>query len=521
MNSLIPHDPRYRRRWMVPRNIRSIYPWKISQILALLKQVAVSETWSGNQPLQDQFCKALEAAGLKRAGVQYDPHSGGPRTYLAQLECLGLIFKRGAEIFFTQTGEDMLGGKPPLPLLQKQLLTHQYPSAYGKKPRVLIHPELQVKPFLFVLELLNREEIGFLTDIELAVALVYGHNRACLNICSTKIQELRSGRSISDVIGVVDRYTPRRQRFPDGLLDDANTFKNYLQSCCLVFSERINGRNAIRFDEENRKIYEKYLHLADEYIECHDDEGFQRRYGSRTKRGDTRQIPDQKAPSIDPAASIILSHFYARCGAEFVTQKATQEFVREMRQDYGFSPRKVKEAIGPHLNSTIDYFESTYIELSRSGDSRDAIKFEKATQAIFRDRLRFVVEHTGQRRRPKGVGGYADLFLIAEDNQHCAIVDTKASPRYSLPHADCIKMTGTYIPNYSELCAGRELELEFASYVAGGYSGDVLTRLREIQHQGKVPCSAITARKLLQIAKSKPADQEACRAMLSKSCVYG
>ena len=114
--ALAKHLSGYRRIWMFPRNIRSISPWKIAQMLSLFKRLTDYQEWSGNQNLQNNFCKALEAAGLKEVGTQYDPRSGGPRTYLAQFKCLGLVFERDdGRIFLTKAGEDIATGESPAP----------------------------------------------------------------------------------------------------------------------------------------------------------------------------------------------------------------------------------------------------------------------------------------------------------------------------------------------------------------------------------------------------------------------
>ena len=123
----VKFDERYRMIWMFPRNIRRISPWKISQIVTILQDVVADSDWQGRQDIQNSFCKALESAGLKRPGEQYDPHSGGPRTYLAQLKCLGMLFQDTSNrILYTQAGEELATGNAPLPILQDLLLRHQY-----------------------------------------------------------------------------------------------------------------------------------------------------------------------------------------------------------------------------------------------------------------------------------------------------------------------------------------------------------------------------------------------------------
>lgn len=520
MTPLVPHLEKHRNRWMFPRNIRRVSPWKMAQILTLMQRLSEYSEWNGNQELQNGFCKALEEAGLKRAGVQYDPNSGGPRTYIAQLECLGLVFKRNKGICFTVAGQDILDGKPPLPIMQHMLLRHQYPSAYGHATMVKINPALKIKPFLFILELLNHPEIGHLTGQELAVPLLYGHNRQCFDLCAEKILQLRAGASLSDIIDdPLDLYTPRGQKFPDGLIDDANACKNYLQACCFIYTERIDGHEIIRFDEDARAVYDSHLQYADDFISCDDYEAFQRRYGSWDRAKDTRSLGAEELSVPDPATSMILSQFYELCGGRPVTQ-LPEEFLKKLTAGYGFSRQQVLDAVEPHLRSSLDYFESTLIELSRSGRAQDGTRFEKAVTSLFKDRLLFNADHTGQRHR-RGTGGYADIFLVALDDVHCGIVDTKASPSYSLPHSDLTKMVQTYIPSYRELCGERPLRLEFASYVAGGFSAGVTGRLAEIEQNAGVPCSAITARELLSMSNGEVNRtlQENARRQLSQSQV--
>jgi hypothetical protein len=370
---------------------------------------------------------------------------------------------------------------------------------------------VRVKPFLFILELLNHPDVGWLSKEEMAVPLVYGHRPACRDLCIEKILQLRAGARFEDIIeDDNDLYTPRHQKFPEGLVDDANTFKNYLQSCCLVYEEQQDGRKVVKFDEDARAVYQEHLALREVFIEYDNDESFQRRYGALTERGDTRQLTDQSRPRLSPATSMILSQFYALCGENIISD-LPQTFIDALRHGYGFSLQQIQDAVGPHLATALNYFESTYIELSRSGNPSEATRFEKATEAIFRDRLDFVTRHTGQQRRV-GLGGYADIFLVALDQHHCAIVDAKASPRYALSHEDILKMASTYIPSYRELCGSRNLTLEFAAYVAGGYAGRIEDGLQEITRRAGTPCSAITARGLLGLAKEGSPDQVAVRA---------
>ena len=502
--SLVRHLDGFRRIWMFPRNIRRISPWKMSQILSLIMQHARYGEWSGNQSLQNAFCNGLEAAGLKREGEQYDPHSGGPRTYLAQLKCLGLIFQRDDELLLTKAGEDLAEGVPPLPIMQSMLLRHQYPSIYGQLQNVKINPDMKVKPFLFVLKLLNNPRVKHLTNEELAVPVIFGHNNDCLNLCVRKISQLRSGASLLNILEnrESDLYLPRGSHgnVMSNILDIANTAKNYLQACCLINVETADGENTITFAEEMRDVYESALRIEDDFIPVQSEESFQRAYGAWDRIKDTRSLVHKTTVRVVTAEeSIILAQFYSLCGTQIISS-VPESFIDQMQSSFGIDRNKVLDTIQPHIAQALDFFESTFLELSRSGTS-GALGFEKAITNLFNEKLYFKAKHTGQMRRAGEVGGYSDVFAVALDNKHCAIIDAKASPSYSLPASDYHAMLGNYIPNYRELTDGMDLELEFCSYVAGGFRGDIASKLKHLQSKSRIGCSAIRARDLLHLAK--------------------
>lgn len=508
---LARHIDGYRRIWMFPRNIRSISPWKVAQMLSLFRRLTDYQGWSGNQELQNNFCKALEGANLKVAGMQYDPHSGGPRTYLAQFKCLGLVFERhDGKIHLTKAGEDIAAGKPPLPIMQNLLLRHQYPSAYSNLQNLKINPYVRVKPFLFILEMLQDERVGYLTNEEMMIPVLYGHNRGCLELCVEKVLKMRKGMDIMSVIGDRERdlYLPRASRQDvakviANIRDIGNTCKNYLQSCCLVFSEQLEKKQRIAISPDMQDVIGDAIRDYDVYIPYRDsEEAFQRAYGAWDKAKDTRRIDEaEDIPVVKPEDSIIISQFYKYCGQNIVTD-IPDDFVLEMKSSFGFSRQKICDVISPHMSKTLDFYESTFLELSKGGSST-ATSFEKVVCALLEQKLLFKADHTGQKRRA-GVGGYADIFVVALDDQHCGILDTKASASYALPASDYHAMVNNYMPNYTELTGGRALRLEFASYVAGGFTANINDRLASISREGKVPCSAVSARDLLRLAKSNP-----------------
>ena len=77
----------------------------------------------------------------------------------------------------------------------------QYPSVYGLGSQVRIDPGMKVKPFVFLVRLLQDERLGgYLGSEDLAVPVVYGRRMDDFELCVRKILELRAGKSLRDVI---------------------------------------------------------------------------------------------------------------------------------------------------------------------------------------------------------------------------------------------------------------------------------------------------------------------------------
>lgn len=524
--SLVPHNPRFRRLWMVPRNKRDIPAWKISQLLSIFQQMAGQRQWSGNLRLQEMFRRELERLGLKRPGRQRDGNPGGDRTYAKQLECLGLVFKRPVGTYgLTLAGQAIVDGAPPLRILQTQLLRHQYPSAYGYSQNIWINPAVRVKPFIFILELLRRPEIRNLTDEELIIPVVYGHNHDCLDLCVQKILALRGGQALRTLIDspAPDLHTRKCQsRNVDERLADvrniANTFSCYASSTNLVIVDDSERLQRISFNPAVEELFAQELANRDTYLpQPENQESFQRAYGRWSAGRDSRADAELTPATLDLEMGCITAQLREYCESHADGQ-FPESLLTHLVTDYGYAVEKVRQAAGQLLPRVRTIFDERFIELSTCrGDNRAARLFEEAICAIFRDRLHFNAEHTGARPRG-GVGGYADIFLRALDPGYCAILDAKSYSRYDLPAQD-IRAMGDYAASFRELLPpGETATLEYSGYVAGGLSPAIPDRLKDVSTLTGIPCMAVSARKLLDLADKypAPADQPAVRRLLAQ-----
>ena len=502
--TLVKFDQKYRRIWMFPRNIRKIYPWKMAQVCQLIQELTASEEWSGNQDLQNSFSEGLERANLKAGGEKVDAHSGGARTYVSQLECLGLVYKHEDTVKFTLAGKSLIDMEEPLTVLQTQLLNHQYPSYYGLNQNVRIHPDLRIKPFLFLLALMQDADIQYLENLEIIFPVVYGHNWECFELCKEKILAFRQDGS-GDVLKFIDNpdedfYTPRaayNSRSLGNMQDIANTAKNYLEAVALVESETINRTQRISINSDFSGIINEALKQKNSFIANPSQNlSFQRSYGAWNRTKDTTKEVQPKKKT--KGESFILTHFMEYVGENLVIDNA-DDFVQRMAKQFGFKSHDVKAVIDPYLDKALSFFETKYIELSKGGTAT-ATDFEKATVQLLRDRLGIDAEHIGSKRKKAGVGAYTDVIAERATDNVCGLIDTKASSAYNIPSTDYAKMVSNYIPNYRDV-AKPESQLQFVSYVAGGFSGEVNSKLKNLFSDTKVPASAVSAKVLIDASR--------------------
>jgi len=508
--SLVAFDNIHRRVWMFQRNIRKIYPWKVSQILSLIHMNLENDTWSGNQTAQDAFTKSLEEVGLKREGVQYDLHSGGARTYFSQLESLGLFFTRDdGSMWLTIAGQDLVDGTHlPAEIMRTQLLNYQYPSIYSQVANVKIHPRIKVKPFLFILELLLDPEIEHLTDSEMIIPVMYGHNINCINICKNKILEFRDSQDIFSVIDnpAQDLFTPRtRGRSAEKALEDfkniANTCKNFLESCSLVISQ-IAEDSRVKQIVINEGVLPDILSALENkntFIPVNGAESFQRKYGAWNRQRDTRNLSRGTA-RVSRGEPIIHALFAEYAGKNLVLDMP-MEFV-DKAVNHGFDRQLVMNTIEPYLVNSLSLYEQNFMELS-SGGRATANDFEKAVRRLFEERLHYKATHTGQRHRAGKTGGFSDIFIQENSGRFCAIIDTKASPKYDLSAADFHTMTNSYIPSIQEIAEYKGEELGFCAYVAGGFSNSINDRVRTLSTESGKCFTAIKAYDLLKLCQKE------------------
>lgn len=503
--ALLSFNPKYRRIWMFPRNIRNIAPWKIYQILTVLMKCSDLDLKDGAD--QKYVYKMLNEAGIKGKANTRDKNPGGMRTYYAQLGTLGLVYENSEGKFrYTIAGQTIADEDNPLRVLQYQLLRHQYPSAYGHGQNVCIDPRLKVKPFMFLLRLLQDDRLeNYMTSQEMIIPVIYGHNDDCYEFCVEKIQEVREkdgdvASAISDF--ELDLYTPRSGfgKNLGNVGDIANTAKNYLQACSLIIvnGEKIGGKETYSFNPMYMDLYNQMLKESDDYISCKDDsesESFQRAYGRYNKVKDTRSETETSVDKESPEQSFIKFRYvlFANDNLFVDDEKPFYDSMGEM----GITASAVAEAVAPYKTKRRSIDENNFLEYANSGGSQ-AEEFEKALTNLFKS-IGFSDSYwIGRRKSEKNWrGNFPDVFIKKPYSDDVGFADAKASSKYSLGHDDMLKMRETYVGSNKELAP--DSTLRFFIYIAGGFRGDINTSVNQLATATNIPVTAMDARTALKL----------------------
>lgn len=184
--------------WWVTRPKRKLN--SIPEILAVFSTVSLDARWQGSIDLHIAFEDGLEKAGLKRVGERRDARGSGGRTYAAWLASLGLIFTQEStsKSYLTLAGEAIMQGSSPVDVLRNQVLKYQFPSPFSLSPatsKTRVTERFKIRPFRFLLRLMDDDRIGYLTNEEIAkIVMVEAENETekCFEYIVSRITAFRS-----------------------------------------------------------------------------------------------------------------------------------------------------------------------------------------------------------------------------------------------------------------------------------------------------------------------------------------
>ncbi|WP_336644847.1 hypothetical protein [Microbacterium sp. USHLN186] len=502
--------------WFVTRPHRKLI--RVPKSLAAFSGVAAGMRWNGNAELQMAYENRLEALDLKRPGEHTERARGrggsGGRTHAQMLYALGLFFfhrdseESDEEVHLTLAGQSLVDQEDALPVLRKQVLGFQFPSAYSVAKPVDVDRRFRLRPFVLLLRLLSDSRLGgYVTDEEIA-ACVLGyatrHSARQATAVADRVLDFRA-RGIESLEGdFADRFGAGKsaeQLIRTTLKDVANTFAQWLrytgyatESNGVDFGrpdvKTVTALNTDLMHDIEAQVAEwstKPLLAMNEgtgtaYDASRAAEAYQRTYGVKAgATKDQRQISAVRRTSTNDRTigliSAALSHLYATTIVTEPTAAVVDAIVTHTGLDREIVRTGVSQLIATP-RAGLGQFLDRYQQMAFSG-TEEAIAFEKATAEVMRTVFNLEAAHVGQGGRVPDVEVRSASWV--------GIVDTKAYAAYALESDHQLRMQTSYIPAYQ----GLHLPLGFFLYIAGGFAPSFTPNLRKISAATGVPGAGI------------------------------
>lgn len=484
--------------WWVTRPKRKLN--SIPEVLATFADISLDQEWHGQRNTHLSLEEALEEAGLKRVGERRDHTGGGARTYRAWVSSLGLIFEQETtgKIKLTLAGEAIMSGESPVKVLKNQILKYQFPSSFSLSRGVKVSERFRIRPFRFLLMLLNDRKIGYLTEEEIAkIVIVEAENESylCFKRVVDKILQFRSygdsclgGRFFehySSGKGTVNLDHPYSH-----LMDTANTFINWIEYTQLAKRDELS-RLVILEDKKPEVHY--ILSTNPPFIDRPGQhEYFQRKYGIDPKhKKDTRNLTESKTITYKIIAEQKIKQAFIAESLKKPISRITTSLIDAIGDQTGIEASLIEETLLKYYpHGAIGSFMVDYFEMAFKGRD-EATEFEKATVELFKNVFEFEAHHVGP------IGLTPDVLILSDKDGYTGIIDNKAYSKYSISNDHRNRMIHNYIKSYSK----ERFPLVFFSYIAGGFGSNINVQIKDIVDETSVHGSAMSVSNMIQLAE--------------------
>lgn len=488
--------------WWVTRPKRRLN--SVPEILAALAEISLNEEWQGQKGTHLDFEEALEEANLKRKGDRRDQTGGGARTYKAWISSLGLIFiqKSTKKLKLTLAGEAIMNGESPVEIIKNQILKYQFPSSFSISRNVNVSRRFKIRPFRFLLRLLNDKDIEYLTENEIAkIIIVEAENETetCYRTVKEKILLYRDKGDECLAKDFFEHFAPSSGKVnPEHpfshLLDIANTIVNWMEYTQLA---KRSEDKSIRIIEDKLNEVNTILSNVPAFIDrCEEHEFFQRKYGLDPKhKKDTRNLSETKTITAKIIAEQKIKQAFITESLKTPISQITNRLVEKIAVQTGFTEETVEESLlkmYPH--GAIGSFMTEYFEMAFKGRD-EAAEFEKATVELFKNVFGFNVKHVGP------IGLTPDVLVLSDSDGYCGIIDNKAYSKYTISNDHHNRMVYNYIGNLANYYSGN-LPLTFFSYIAGGFGKNINSQIKGIADETSVNGSAMSVSNMIQLVQN-------------------
>ena len=487
--------------WWVTRPKRRLN--SIPDVLATFAEISLDQEWQGQRESHLSFEDALEHAGLKRKGERRDQTGGGARTYKAWVASLGLIFTQEStkKIKLTLAGEAIMAGDSPVEVLKNQILKYQFPSSFSLSRGVQVAPRFKIRPFRFLLKLLNDSDIEYLTEEEIAKIIITkaeNETEKCYRYIVKEILEFRQNGNTIHEDDFFEKYKSSKGSVnPEHpfshLMDIANTMVNWLEYTQLV--KRESGQIFILDDK--REDVDNILSEKIPFIDRPENhEYFQRKYGLDPKhKKDTRNLTETKTITAKIIAEQKIKQAYITESLRQPITRITTSLIDKIVEKTGFSDKLIEETLLKlYPRGSVGAFMTEYFEMAFKGRD-EATDFEKATVELFKNVFKFEAKHVGP------IGLTPDVLILSDEDGYQAIIDNKAYSKYTITNDHHNRMVHNYINNL-ERYSDSDLPLAFFSYIAGGFGKNINSQIKDIVETTGISGSAMSVSNMIKLVES-------------------
>lgn len=479
--------------WFVSRPKRKLD--SIPELLSGIAEVVLNQQWTGMRETHLLLEKTLEDTGLKRIGERRDQSGSGGRTYLAWLKSLGLLFTQESTglIQFTLAGEALLEGKPPLPILKKQVLLYQFPSSYSVGAKVQIASRFKVHPFWVILRLLSDTRIKYLSQEEIALILCC----ECINDGDTTyenmVRRILASRSDPALLASVD-YSTLYGTSAASLNDIANTMLNWLEYTQLICRSKGASDSIIHIQPERQSEVYEIIRQPLRFIDRpEDEEYFQRKYGIDPEHNkDTRNLLATRTVTDTILAERKIKTAFLTLAARKPIFSVKSDIIEQIANATGYSNMLVEDTLlKNYAKGAIGSFLTSYYQMAFSGRNK-ATDFELATTDLFHSVLGFESYHVGP------IGLTPDVEIISSKDGFQGIIDNKAYSEYTISNDHRNRMIHNYIKGIANYQKSNQ-PLAFFTYIAGGFSKNIDQQLQSITAETSINGSAMSVVRMIDL----------------------
>lgn len=395
-----------------------------------------------------------------------------------------------------------MNGESPVEVIKNQILKYQFPSSFSISQNVNVSRRFKIRPFRFLLRLLNDMDIKHLTEDEIAkIIIVEAENEteACYKTVKEKILLYRDKGDDCLAKDFFEQFAPSRGEVNlehpfSHLLDIANTIVNWLEYTQLA---KRSEDKSIKIIEDKLDEVNTILSNPPAFIDhCEQHEIFQRKYGLDPKhKKDTRNLSETKTITAKMIAEQKIKQAFITESLKTPISKITDILIEKISAQTGFSEEVVEESllkIYPH--GAIGAFMTEYFEMAFKGRD-EATEFEKATVELFKNVFGFDAKHVGP------IGLTPDVLVLSDSDGYCGIIDNKAYGQYTVSNDHHNRMVYNYIGNLANYYNG-SLPLAFFSYIAGGFGKNINNQIKKITDETSVNGSAISVSNMIQLVEN-------------------